>query len=251
MSNGLTLNGFLNLKMKQPISFSSDTINVTNSNVDLIPIGGNNILTTINGGTNGDILFISLNSSAANNVIMNEIGGNIRLTFSDTFEFRLNSNDNIILIYDGTNWREINRSYYIDTPTVNIMIAPFARNISNNTPGARLTPYGQANLTPKNNNVYSSILIYMACSIKKICIAFENYGNGGFIISRYRGANIIPIYTITNSDVITGHINYGSNNKCNVWDVNIPDIIEGDLLQVESDTGSWGPTCLYLILESI
>ena len=85
---------------------SGDAITVTTSHV-LLGSTGTDDLDTISGGSTAGQLLI-LVGPASGTVNVKDGTGNLKLT--DGFNFNMDSDDTLMLIYDGSNWLEISRS---------------------------------------------------------------------------------------------------------------------------------------------
>ena len=108
-SNDLTINNKLNIQPNLT-TISSGAIAYTGAYMLVDTEGGasQDELTTINGGSDGDILIIK-QANDARGITFKHAGGNINLTNGIEFSLR-NIRDRITLMYDSAFWVEISRS---------------------------------------------------------------------------------------------------------------------------------------------
>lgn len=106
-AKGLSVGGFLNLGFGPELVISNGAVTATSSyhRIDTENNAATDDLTTINGGTDGDILVIRVAASARDVVVKD--AGNLRLTG----DFVMGSlNDRMMLIHRGGGWEEVSRS---------------------------------------------------------------------------------------------------------------------------------------------
>ncbi|RLD17476.1 MAG: hypothetical protein DRI69_12190 [Bacteroidetes bacterium] len=104
----ITAIGIINLDAAMECTIATGAITVANSyhTVDTEADAATDDLTTINGGTEGQILIIRSNNSART-VVVKDATGNIQLSGDMSLD---NIEDTLTMIYDGSNWLETGRS---------------------------------------------------------------------------------------------------------------------------------------------
>lgn len=109
-SGALTIKNKLNLNTPTSATIASGAItySAVNMLIDTEGSAASDDLTTINGGVNGDILIIS-EVNAARDITIKHGTGNIKTSTGTDLVFT-DTEDKIILQYDGSNWVEIARA---------------------------------------------------------------------------------------------------------------------------------------------
>lgn len=109
--NSLNVAGKFSLNPAKSYTIASGIITITNSDiiVDTESAAASDDLVTISGGVNEQIIFLTI-ANDARNVVIKNAAGNIILANQADLTLDIAKNDNIVLKYDGTNWRELTRS---------------------------------------------------------------------------------------------------------------------------------------------
>lgn len=94
------LKGRLNLDAGSALTISSNAVTVVRTRHSLTASGASDTLNTINGGTSGDILYLS--GTAGKTITVADGAGNIECNTNRTLD---GVNDWMTLIYDGSNWQ--------------------------------------------------------------------------------------------------------------------------------------------------
>jgi hypothetical protein len=112
--NNLTITGFFNIGTRVTKTIASGEITVASSRISVATEGGSasDDLRVINGGTDGDVLFLST-ASASNDVVLKQrVSGTDNLLLASSADVTLDhSQDSICLIYRGTDERWVQTAF--------------------------------------------------------------------------------------------------------------------------------------------
>jgi len=194
--DNVTINNKLNLQ-PNTATISGGAVTFAGSYMVIDTEGGaaTDDLTTINGGSDGDLVLITLNNSSRNVVIKHNVG-NIFITEEEDILLDLQT-DSVLLRYDGINanaWYVVSRSINSDISIAQVVnfqtgatassasLIPYDDTIPQITEGAQ---YMSASITPKGAN-----------NVLRIDVVF-NYGQ-----SVNAAAETVALFKVGNSNAL-------------------------------------------------